>query len=284
MKQSRNFLVVCLSIAVAIALFCGVFAVMGWGSLLSDVGRTVVYPFQVACRWVGNGVSGFFSYFQDVDRLSQEVESLRAENDRLTALLIDAEILKDESQWLYDYLDMKTEHEDYQLCAAEVISSVTVGGKYATRITLNKGSAHGIEAGMPVVTALGLVGVVSDVGLDHCMVKTVLDTSLTVGSMTTRSGAVGLVEGDHHLSYEGQALLGYVKEGSDVIEGDLVVTSGEGSIYPYGIPVGQVLSVSVNGYNRTVEAVIRPHARLDRLSQVIILTDYQRTTAPEVTP
>ncbi len=267
----------CLGLALAIALFTGVFAVMGWGSLLGQVGSTVLYPFEWVANRVMGAFAGFADYYADMDELRLEAESLRAENESLKGALIDAEIALDESQWLYRYLSMKEEHKDYAMCAAVVISSTSVegvAGHYATELTLNRGTAHGVETGMPVVTEVGLVGVVVETGINHCRVSTILDPSVSVGTVTTRASENGLTEGDYAHVHDGHAILRYLAEEADVLEGDTVLTSGRGSVYPYGIPIGRVIDVSANAFSRTTEAVIEPFADFSDLRQVVILTSF----------
>lgn len=276
-RIKHRFFIVCLSLALAIALFTGVFAVMGWGSLLRDVGSTVIYPFQWVFAKVGNAVQGFGQYFADIHSLQDQLESLKAENESLKSELIDAEIMADENSWLYKYFSMKEEHGDYTFCAAGVIassSSTGVSGNYVIEMTLNKGTTSGVEAGMPVISPVGLVGVVVEVGLNHCRVSTVLDTSVSVGAVTTRATENGLCEGDYEQIHDGNAVLRYMDEEADVMPDDIVVTSGLGSVYPYGIPIGRVISVSSNAYSRTTEAVIQPFTDFSDLTQVVILTSY----------
>ncbi len=257
---------------------------MGWGSLLPRVGSTVMYPFQWVAAKVGDGITGIAHYFSDIDELRDEVDSLRAENESLEAALVDAEIVLDENEWLYRYLSMKEEHEDYKFCAATVTASSTVsgaGGNYATGITLNKGSSSGIEIGMPVVTDAGLVGVVVEVGVYHCRVTTILDPSASVGAVTSRAGENGLCMGDYARVHDGMATLGRLSEEADVLPEDIVITSGSGSVYPYGIPIGRVVDVSANALSRTTEASVRPFVDFEHLTRVVILTDYVRFTESE---
>ena len=273
----QKFFLVCLSFALAVALFTGVFAVMGWGSLLRDVGSTVIYPFQWLTDRVGDAVEGFGSYLTDMRELRRQVEELQAENDALKQQILDAEILADENARLYRYLSMKEEHGDFALCVASVIASASSlgdSGGYVTEITLNRGSASGVEAGMPVVTTEGLVGVVVEVHTHHCRVSTILDTSVSVGAVTTRASERGLCEGDHAAVHDGRAVLRYLAEDADVQAEDIVVTSGHGSVYPYGIPIGRVESVSSNPYSRTTEAVVAPFTDFAKLNEVAILTAY----------
>ena len=276
-RIKHKFFIVCLSVALAIALFTGVFAVMGWGSLLRDVGSTIIYPFQWLASKAGNAILGFGQYFSDIHDLKEELDSLKDENESLKQELLDAEIMADENAWLYSYLSMKEEHEDYKFCAAAVIaasSSTGQGGRYVTEMTLNKGTASGVEAGMPVLSPSGLVGVVVEANLHHCRVSTVLDTSVSVGAVTTRASENGLCEGDYVRVHDGQAVLRYLNEEADVQIDDIVVTSGRGSVYPYGIPIGRVISVSSNAYSRTTEAIIQPFTDFSDLNQVVIMTSF----------
>lgn len=276
-RIKQRFFIACLGLALAVALFTGVFAVMGWGSLLRDVGSAVIYPFQWVFSKVGYALSGFGDYLSDVDGLLEEIESLKADNQALREELVDAQIQMDENQWLYQYLSIKDQHRDYSLCAASVVASSSVmgdGGAYVTELTLNKGTSSGVEAGMPVITSSGLVGVVVEAGLDHCRVSTILDTSVSVGAVTTRATENGLCEGDYSRVHNGCALLRQLSEEADVEIGDLVVTSGRGSVYPYGIPIGRVTEVSSNAYSRTTEATVQPFTDFSDLTQVVVMTQY----------
>ncbi len=252
---------------------------MGWGSLLGTVGATIVYPFQwIATRTV-DAIHGFGAYFADMDELRDENESLRAELESVRGELLDAEITRDESAWLYHYLSLKENHEDYGLCAATVIAFTTAqsesgGGEYLTEITVNRGTLHGVKEGMPVVTPQGLLGVVVEAEINHARIRTLLDTSVSVASVTTRAAQNGLCEGDHALIHDGQARLRYLPEEADVAEGDIVVTSGRGSVYPYGIPVGRVVAVNANAYSRTTEATVQPFVDMKNLTDVMILTSF----------
>ena len=243
------------------------------------VGATIIYPFQWVARRTADAVEGFGSYFEDIRKLRREVEALEAENQALRQQLVDAEIMADENAWLYRYLSMKEENGDYAMCAASVVSTYTgVGGVHATELTLNRGSVSGVSEGMPVVTTSGLVGVVVEVGLNHCRVATVLDTSVSVGAVTTRATQNGLCEGDYALLHEGLTALRHLPEEADVEVGDIAVTSGLGSVYPFGIPIGRITKISANAYSRTTEAVLEPFVDFEDLSQVIILTEYVHDT------
>ena len=279
----HKFLILCLSLTLAVSLFSGVFAVMGWGSLLRDAGSAILYPFQWVASAAGNAAEGFAAYFSDIRKLQDEIDALQKENESLREQLADAELLADENTWLYQYLSMKEEHEDYGLCAATVIASSSASGDYVTEITLNKGVSSGVEVGMPVITASGLVGVVVEAGAYHCLVSTILNPSVSVGAVTSEHAENGLCEGDYALATVGNTALRYLREEANVQAEDIVMTSGRGSVYPYGIPIGRILSVSSNPYSRTTEAVVEPFTDFSELTRVLIMTSYERYTDGDVT-
>lgn len=275
--MKNRFFIICLCIGLSAALFTGVFAVMGWGGLLRQVGAGILYPFQWTAKQIGNGASSIAGYFRDVGEMRDEIESLKAENERLRADVHDAELIRQEQEWLYKYLSMKEEHDDRQLCAASVTAAVWSDG-YATVLTLNKGSSSGITTGMPVVTEAGLVGMVCEVGLTFCKVRTVLDTDHSAGAIVPRSGEIGMIEGSFMSLHDGRLMLRYLDAEADVLPDDVCVTSGRGTVYTYGIPVGVVESVDTNAYTRTTEAVIRPYCDFTDMDQVMIVTACEHTT------
>ncbi len=269
----------------AIALFSGVFAIMGWGEQLAEVGATVMYPFQWATAKIGRAFEGFSQYFADINELRGELDSLKAENESLKDALVDAEIILDENEWLYRFLSMKEENRDYKLCAATVTSSTTIsgtGGDYVTGITVNKGSTSGIKTGMPVITERGLVGVVVETGPYHCRVTTILDPSASVGAVTSRTGENGLLMGDYTRVHEGKNTLKQLPEDADIQPEDIILTGGRGTVYPYGIPIGRIESVSANALSRTMEAEVVPFVDFENLRQVLIVTEF--TSGTEIPP
>ena len=93
-----------------------------------------------------------------------------------------------------------------------------------------------------------------------------------------------MTEGDFSCLFEGKAMLRYLPEISSAEEGDVVVTGGQGSVYPYGIPVGKISKLSVDPLSRTTCAEVTPFCDLTQISGVMILRDYVRYAEGEHTP
>lgn len=271
-----RFFTVFLCVALALTVIPLLLSAMGMRDLVREAVQTVSMPFQWCLSKVYDGVEGFSRYFTEYDRLEAENESLREELREYEEALQENEALRSENHWLRGYLSLKNEHIDYKFLDAAVVGREA--GSYATVITLNRGTAHGVEVGMPVITENGVFGYVKEASFMSCKVMSIVETAVSVGAFVERSGVTGLVTGDYTLREDGLVVMQGIPQGADIQVGDLVHTSGTGSVYPRGLFVGSVESLSPDPYSRTVRAVIRPSedlSKVDRLSHLMIVTDYE---------
>jgi rod shape-determining protein MreC len=139
-------------------------------------------------------------------------------------------------------------------------------------LTLDRGEADGITLDAPVMSPTGVVGRVFMVGPHAARVQVLLDRDGAAGVLVERSRVPGVVSGQ----VSGQAagaedlVLKYVPERSDVVVGDVVVTSGIDGIYPKGLVVGRVRFVGKgSGLFRDIR--VEPSARFDRLEEVLVV-------------
>jgi rod shape-determining protein MreC len=121
---------------------------------------------------------------------------------------------------------------------------------------------------MPVLASGGLVGYVSELGLDWCRISTVVETSSSIGVYTDRTGALGVLEGDSALRESGLCRMTYISN-TDVQIGDRVYTSGgSGSIYPSGIFVGSISSVDIDPVTGDRVATVTPSVDFTDLGEL----------------
>jgi len=149
-----------------------------------------------------------------------------------------------------------------------------------TVFTLDRGSSSGIEVNMPVVTPDGVVGYITEVGINWSKAATILEYTSSVGVFCERSGALGLCEGTYELRTQSKCMINYLDSDADVRPGDRFVTSGLGGIYPRGLYVGEVISVYPDNYSRGLIAEITPMADLSDISRVMIITAYEDYVPP----
>lgn len=275
----NKFFIICLCVAVVLAVVPSTFALMGYGGLAKNILGTVTFPVRWCFSAIADGFEGWSTYFESIDALKAKNDALESENRDMADRLENAELLENENERLRAYLGMKSKYPSFTFEEGMVISYSS--GNYITTLTLNKGSIDGIEKNMPVVTPDGIVGYVSEVGLNWCMVSTLIETATSVGAYIPRSGEVGIVSGDYSMRYDGLCKVSYVNVDADIEVGDTVLSSGTGSVYPAGLEIGTVTAIDVDEYSRTIVATVKPSVEMKNMKWVMIITDYETETAPD---
>ena len=273
MKLFQNkFFIICLCVAVVLCVIPSTLSLMGYTGLVKDIIGTVTAPIRWCVTAVGDGFEGLGRYFSGVDTLTEENQALQDENAALREQQERAERLEKENERLREYLDMKTKYPELQFEEGMIIGHAA--GNYMTGFTLNRGSLHGIAVNMPVVVKEGIVGYVTEVGLNWCMVSTLIEDKGAVGAYVARSGSLGMVSGDPSMKERGVCKMSYMDEGADIQVGDTILSSGTGSVYPADLPIGTVTEVQHDEYNRTPVAIIAPAVDFSSLQYMMIITGY----------
>lgn len=278
MKFLRSrFFIICICVVLVLVLVPSAFAAFGQTDLLRSALVTITKPFSWCGEQVADAVNGFTDIFTDYDRLKEENAALREELEDLKSAEHDADVIQKENDWLKEYLNFHSEHPDYVLTDADVIGREA--GNYATVFTLDRGTVHGVQVNMPVICEDGLFGYVSEVGLDWCRVKTVVETAASVGVRTERGMADGVAEGDPSLRDGGNCRMTYIDAEADIRIGDKVYTrGGSGSMYPAGLLLGTVASIEADEATRTLTAEIAPavdFTEVDRIDRLMIICGYE---------
>jgi rod shape-determining protein MreC len=154
--------------------------------------------------------------------------------------------------------------------AAEVVGRD--GVPWFRSLTIDKGESDGVSLDDPVVSPTGVVGRVFAVGPSAARVQVLLDRDGGAGVIVERSRVPGVVTGQVASPESGaeDLVLKYVPERSDVVVGDVVLTSGLDRIYPKGLVVGRVRFVGKgSGLFRDIR--VEPSARFDRLEEVLVV-------------
>ena len=135
-------------------------------------------------------------------------------------------------------------------------------------VLLGRGRAHGIAAGMPVISEDGVVGLVTTTSLNAAKVKLLLDRQSAVDGVVQRSRLRGIVRGagsGAHLTFE------FVARGGDLELGDEVLSSGLGGIYPKGMRIGKVVALPGPGSQLLARATLEPTVDFSKLEQVFVM-------------
>ena len=169
-------------------------------------------------------------------RLYQDNDQLRAENAALLQWQQVARHLDGENQELRSLLNYRPEQAGW-FVTAEVIG--TSGGAYSRNLLLDRGRTEGVAKGQAVTSGSGLVGRVAEVGerAARVLLLTDLNSRIPVEFETTHERAI--LAGDN----SDQPQLIYLPVHAKLAIGDKLLTSGDGGVFPPGMPVGSVAAI-----------------------------------------
>lgn len=131
---------------------------------------------------------------------------------------------------------------------------------------IGAGSASGVVVGSPIAVPEGLVGRVVTVGWTVSRAQLLLDVSAAAGARIVRTGEMGVIKGDGH----GDLRLTHISTTSRVERGDLIESAGIDGIYPRGVLIGRVASVS-RGSQLFLEIRVTPSVSFSQLTDVLLL-------------
>jgi rod shape-determining protein MreC len=251
------------------------------GGRLHSVQRgflTVVSPVQDGANKALKPVRDLFGWFGDTLHAKGQRDQLRKQNDKLRHELIANESEKGSyAQLLAMYhLDNRLSVSDYRPVTATVVFKSP--NLWYSTVIIDKGSSTGIRRNDPVINGEGLVGKVTQTASDGAQVSLITDSSMGVSARIETTGSTGIVQpkvGDPN-----DLLLQYLPANTSVEPGQYVVTSGtvsspDDSLYPPGIPIGQVSSVDEESAYKSVN--VHPLANLHNLDVVQVLTSASGT-------
>lgn len=156
---------------------------------------------------------------------------------------------------------------------------------WTSMIIIDRGTQDGVNKDMAVVTEKGLVGTVVEASPNSSKVQLLLDPRSAVGTLVQRpeSRVAGIVEGNPSDPMMPRMI--NIPRNADVVEGDTIVTSGFGGIYPKGLIVGTVSDVQNDSGGLLKIAILDPAVDFQKLEDVaVIVTSREAPPAPLTPP
>ena len=249
---------------------------------MQGYGASALRPFQVAGTRVARPFHDAYNYVSSLTGAKSENKKLRRElrNWRAQALANLAAAKENASlKRLLDYEQGPTYPQGYHAVNASVISFPS--GPFDQQITISAGSSKGLRVNTPIVSADGLVGRVTNVGRETATVALLTDPDSVVAARDLTSKVSGLIR-------HGQGntlILDQVSKDQVVTKGDIIVTQGTRNrrypdLYPYGIPVGQVINVGTSDIASYLTVQVAPFAKLTGIDAVAALIPNKPSKLP----
>lgn len=228
---------------------------------------------------IRTGVSQLTDQAEKIYDYLFQFESLAAENERLRQKLAEieddarnADAIARENERLRALLNLQQSDEAYRVVDGYIIAWSS--NDWTNTITINRGANAGIQKDMCAITANGeLVGLVSEVGPNYAVIKTVLDSSIEISAMISGSGSNGMVKGGYSTETPDKLRMNYLPSNATIHLNDQVVTTGS-TVYPRNLILGYVVDAGFEETGVAKFALLEPAADIGSLEQVFIVVDY----------
>lgn len=243
-------------------------------NVFSNTLRIISSPFEQGMTYIANYLEDLYSYMYDFDRLKSENEELKSQIAEIEEIVRQSKVSNAENKRLRELLKLHNSRPDMVFEDASIVSWNS--SNWSSSFVINIGSNTGIELYDCVITETGyLVGQIIEVGTTTSVVRTIIDAETSVGAIVDRTGISGIAAGDFSFMNEGNLKLSYLPAGADLINGDTVLTSGKGEVFPHGLVIGKITSAQKEETGLNWYGIIEPSADLSSLTQVFIITEFK---------
>lgn len=261
----------------AVAVIAVSLAVMSFftttSSPLANAAQVITSPFRTAFTAVADWLGDKQAYYADYKALEEENQELKDQIAKMERSVRQAEADSAENERLRELLNLRPQEEKWELESATILERSS--SNWTRSFTLSKGTDCGIAVNDAVITSEGfLVGTVSEVGTNWCTVLCITDTDTSLGALVFRTDEIGVAEGDFQLMDQSKLKLSYLSPDAQLLNGDLIVTSGLGGFLPSGLVIGSVEEVKLDDSGSTQYAVLQPSADFDALTEVFVIKDF----------
>lgn len=229
------------------------------GHTVSTAVSAIANPAQRLLNAIVRGAAGLGFTESDEKTLQMENAMLRTRLVQLGAVAVRARELESENERLRRLLGFR-ESVEFDTVPARVI------GRDYSYLTIDRGSDSAIREQMCVLTYEGVVGRILNVSGHTSKVLLIWDSNSRLGGIVQRTRVQGIIEGDQ----DGRCIMKYIEASDDVKPDDVVVTSGEGGVFPKGLAVGKVVSVSRREGELFQTATVELSADIGRLEEVFV--------------
>ena len=273
-RVARRRLVV---FAVLVGLCVAMLAASG-SNAVAELRRGVNFAFSPMQGTLSDGtrsVTEVLGAFGEIDTLRRANLDLQAEVDRLSDEVATLEYARDENERLTRLLRTK-ERLGHETAAARVVRRQST--QFERVVMLDSGSEVGIVMDAPVVSEGGaLVGTVTEVGEGWSSVRLINDTRSLVIGLDSSTSATGEVTGrlSSPLAMRDVRITDRIEVGDRIVTAGLELGRRFRSFYPKGLPIGRVVDVQQEPGSVVQTALIQPSADLDRIEEVLVLTDVE---------
>lgn len=252
---------------VALALFLSNRILFFSYGTLERVATSITYPVILVTKSCANGLKSIADRklrYQELEQKYQQVKNLY--------LAVLDENIKLKATMRYDFLskELREFQQRYNLehlpLAKVLVKNITDDEHY---LLINKGAKDGVNKNMTALYKFQIVGKVTDVFEHYSKVILITDQSCKVAAYTSQTNAQGIVRGLNDIN---RCVMNYVSHLSTIIDKDIILSSGQGLVFPEGFCLGKIIKHELKEKSLYHDLEIEPLLNLEAL-EFCLLTD-----------
>lgn len=251
------------------------FIIPNFANPVKDAVSTAIVPVSKGMNEVGSWFSARkddLSELRDVMAENKTLNAKIAELQNKNALSVEE---KNELNQLRELFELSEQYSSYDTVASRIINMDS--SNWFSTFTIDKGSKDGIEVDMNVIGDGGLIGIVSEVGDNYSIVRSIIDDESNVYAQFASTSDRCIVKGSLQLLNEGVLKVFDIKKDANISEGDMIVTSSISSKFLPGILIGYVKNIENDPNNLTKSAYLTPVVDFAHLDIVLVIKQQKYT-------
>ena len=238
-------------------------------SVVENFANAFVMPIENGLTYLKNKLNNNGKFFENVNELKSENESLKQKNNELEQQMREYEIIKNENEQLKQELNLAEKYGQYKTIPGTIISRDI--SNYSKTLVINVGSDNGIQEKMTVIANEGLVGYIVSTTAKTAKIQTIVDSASATSCLASSTRDTMICKG----TIENKSILSASNIATDarIIQGDSVETSGLGGIYLKGIHVGKIKKVNTGSNKTDSYATIETAVDFEKIETVLVITN-----------
>ena len=248
------------------------------GGLISSVSDYVFVPMQKGFTYVESSFERDKTDAHTLASLKSENEKLTKQVNDLTTQLNNVQLQQSELEDLQKLYKLDQQYSGFKKTGARVIARGS--SNWFNTFTINKGSQDGIKVDMNVIAGDGLVGIVTKVGKNYAIVRSIIDDTSNVSAMSLNTGDLCIASGSlERMTSENMIEFNSLEDPKDAInQGEPIVTSNISDKYLPGILIGYVNELKKDSNDITKSGTITPAVDFKHLQNVLVILQTKEKT------